>query len=88
MSASPSVSKFDLPPRSTPHTPPAPEPAADTHHLTRTRSFLPSTSIYDIVAHLNDTGATGTLLIDFSQGAMNSIRFREERKVNFSDQKS
>lgn len=73
------ASKFDLPPASNGH----PAPVADTHKLVRERGFLPSTSLTDICAHLNDSGATGTLLIDFSQGAMNSIRFREERKVDF-----
>jgi hypothetical protein len=62
-------------------------PVIDHHKLVRERGFLPSTSLAEICAHLNDSNSTGTLMIDFSQGAMNSIRFREEQKVSFDDNK-
>lgn len=59
-------------------------PAREQHHLVRERLFG-TTDVSLIVAALHDSRSTGTLLIDLSQGSVNSIRFSERHKVTFND---
>ena len=41
----------------------------------------PPTELERVLLLMHESRATGTLMLDISQGALNSIRFREERKL-------
>jgi len=48
--------------------------------MVRERRFAPDADLAKIDAEIARTHATGTLLIDYSNGGIGSIRFREEKK--------
>ena len=57
--------------------------ASESHHLVRERSFPPSSSIDTIIRTLRSERVSGTLTIDFSQGGVGSVTFREKKKIAF-----
>lgn len=75
---------------SSPQTPlPAPQGkgdapfASESHTLVRERSFPSSSSIDSIVRTLRSERVTGTLTVDFNQGGIGSVTFREKKKIAF-----
>lgn len=59
----------------------------ESHRLVRERMFG-GASLTHVLESIRDSHSTGTLLIDISQGAIGSIRFREEHKVTFDENNS
>jgi len=53
---------------------------SESQHMVRERRFAPDADLAKIDAEISRTHATGTLLIDYSNGGIGSIRFREEKK--------
>ena len=53
---------------------------SESQHMVRERRFAPDADLAKIDAEIARTHATGTLLIDYSNGGIGSIRFREEKK--------
>jgi hypothetical protein len=51
------------------------------------RVFLP-TQLENVLLLMHESRATGTLMLDISQGSLNSIRFREEHKITPSSNKA
>jgi hypothetical protein len=72
------ASKLPSPPSATQH-------VSESHHLTRERSFSPSSNLNEILRILRSDSATGTLSIDINQGGVGSIRFSERHKVSFDE---
>ena len=67
-----------------PTTKPAPPPATTRMEVRRERVFSHRShrvSIIDIIGILHAESATGTLMIDFSQGGIGTIRFSDTRKI-------
>lgn len=61
---------------------------ADSTHVVRERRFVVDNgdeSILAALAHLRREHITGTLLIDIACGGVATLRFREERQVEFSN---
>lgn len=59
---------------------------ADSTHVVRERRFIVDNgddSILAALAHLRREHITGTLLIDIACGGVATLRFREERRVDF-----
>lgn len=63
--------------------PPSRDHIADSHRLVRERIFPSSMSISAILAELRESHSTGTLSLDIASGGVGSIRFREERRIDF-----
>jgi hypothetical protein len=55
-------------------------PEQERYYVVRERIFLP-TELERALLVIHEERLTGTLLLDVSQGALNSVRFREEKKV-------
>ena len=63
----------------------APLPASESHHLVRERVFRSSREdVYSALRSLLESRSTGTLMVDIANGGIGSVRFREEKKVDFS----
>lgn len=61
----------------------------DRTHIVRDRRFSiddGDNSILAALSHLSREHVTGQLIIDISCGGLCSLRFREERKINFSSE--
>jgi hypothetical protein len=57
--------------------------ASESHHLIRERSFSASSSIDSLIRTLRSERVTGTLTIDFNQGGIGSVTFKEKKKIAF-----
>jgi hypothetical protein len=55
-------------------------PVDERHALVRERTFPPA-ELERVLLQMHESRATGTLMLDITQGALNSIRFREEHKI-------
>jgi argininosuccinate synthase len=54
--------------------------------LVRERSFTSShDDLLQLVLQLRAERVTGTMTIDFSQGGINRVRFREEQDIRYSE---
>lgn len=61
----------------------------DSTRIVRDRRFSLDSgdeSILAALAHLRREAVTGQLILDLSQGGLCSLRFREEKKINFSEE--
>ena len=61
---------------------------ADSTRVIRDRYFsldFGDDSILAAIAHLRREHVTGTMMVDFACGGVATLRFREERTVDFSD---
>jgi hypothetical protein len=56
-------------------------PEKENNHIVRERIFQPH-QFEHVMQELHESRLTGTLMLDVSQGALCSIRFREEHKVD------
>jgi hypothetical protein len=52
--------------------------------IVRERVYAPS-EFERVLQEMHESRATGTLMLDISQGALNSIRFREEQRIEKGD---
>ena len=59
-------------------------PLRDTYHLVRERVYQGSLDFIKIITGLQSEKATGTLLVDISQGGICRARFREEQDIRYS----
>jgi hypothetical protein len=58
----------------------------ESHRIVRERAFVPSTLPRLLVA-LHDERATGTLVVEWNQGGIRAVHFREERRVTPDSEK-
>jgi hypothetical protein len=60
------------------------ETSNDRYRLVRERSFTSShNDLLQVVLQLRAERVTGTMTIDFSQGGINRVRFREEQDIRY-----
>jgi hypothetical protein len=55
-------------------------PEQEHNHVIRERIFQPH-QLEHVMQELHESRATGTLMLDISQGGLCTIRFREEKKI-------
>jgi hypothetical protein len=61
--------------------------ASESTHVVRERRFVIDAgdeSILAALAHLRREGVTGTLFVDIANGGAATLRFREQRQVDFT----
>ncbi len=62
------------------------ESSHDRYRLVRERSFTSShNELLQVVLQLRAERVTGTMTIDFTQGGINRVRFREEQDIRYSE---
>jgi argininosuccinate synthase len=62
------------------------ETSNDRYRLVRERSFTSShNDLLQVVLQLRAERVTGTMTIDFSQGGINRVRFREEQDIRYEE---
>lgn len=54
---------------------------AESHHILRERTFHRDDDVNYLLGLFRNQAVTGTLMIDLSQGAVNSIRLAERQKI-------
>lgn len=58
-------------------------PDKENNHIIRERIFQPH-QLEHVMQELHESRATGTLMLDITQGGLCCIRFREEKKIQNS----
>jgi hypothetical protein len=63
-----------------------PTPPAESHQLVRERNFNTCMDTETILALLHLEHATGTLIVNMTQGSVGSVTFREQHRI-YPDEK-